>query len=350
MQNLQDIEEKIFFECKSILDSLSKINSKDELIQKQDLCYELSERIAFLKILEKNESAFVPERKPIDFFDNHNSDFRNVDENYVNDDIIEEEVIFNNELNEIDSPQDDFEAKIVEEKPHVEPIIEEKPVINEEEEIEELPLAEAYIEDIEKEETVETEVPLVENFTVEEVKPEDDSKIEKEAIEEENEEKHETVILEETKKVIAEEDFEEKLPSEKDDNWFEDKSEDAHDRKFKLANIKGLKNVHSLFDDEQLRSLEEPLVASNSHVATNYMEAEKSTREFRLDLNDKLTFTKMLFGGSQYELNETVTALNQFKNIEQAKEYLSDLYYEKSWDKVDEYAQRLWTLVENKFI
>lgn len=347
MQNLQDIEEKIFFECKSILDSLSKINSKDELLQKQDLCYELSERIAFLKILEKNESAFVQERKPIDFFDNHDSDFRNVDENYVNDDIIEEEVIFNNELNEIDSPQDDFEAKIVEEKPHIEPIIEEKPEIIEGENVEELPLAEAYIEDIVKEET---EVPLVENFAVEDVKTEDDSKIEEESIEGEIEEKHESVTPEEPKKVIVKEDFEEILPSEKDDNWFEDKSEDAHDRKFKLANIKGLKNVHSLFDDEQLRSLEEPLVASNSHVATNYMEAEKSTREFRLDLNDKLTFTKMLFGGSQYELNETVTALNQFKNIEQAKEYLSDLYYEKSWDKVDEYAQRLWTLVENKFI
>ena len=37
MQNLQDIQEKIFFEAKNILETLSKINSKDELLAKQDL-------------------------------------------------------------------------------------------------------------------------------------------------------------------------------------------------------------------------------------------------------------------------------------------------------------------------
>lgn len=344
MQNLQDIEEKIFFECKSILDSLSKINSRDELLQKQDLCYELSERIAFLKILEKNENAFVEERKPIDFFDNHDSAFRNVDENYVNEDIIEEEVIFNNELNEIGS-QEEFEIPILNEKESVEPKIEEeKPIIADEIKVDELPLAEESIENIHEEHKEEEIQPIVEHEIMKEEKTEVENKIDEESA-------IETPVYETPKEIVAEkEDSDEKLPSENDDNWFEDENEDAHDRKFKLANIKGLKNVHSLFDDEQLKSLEEPLQSSSQHVATNFMEAEKATREFRLDLNDKLTFTKMLFGGSQYELNETVTTLNQFKNLEQAKEYLSDLYYEKSWDKADEYAQRLWGLVENKFM
>ena len=53
MQNLQDIQEKIFFESKNILDTLSKINSKDELLSKQDLFSEVADRIAFLRILEK---------------------------------------------------------------------------------------------------------------------------------------------------------------------------------------------------------------------------------------------------------------------------------------------------------
>jgi hypothetical protein len=30
--------------------------------------------------------------------------------------------------------------------------------------------------------------------------------------------------------------------------------------------------------------------------------------------------------------------------------YLSEVYYDKGWEKVDEYAQRLWSLVENKFL
>lgn len=80
------------------------------------------------------------------------------------------------------------------------------------------------------------------------------------------------------------------------------------------------------------------------------MEADKVKPEFRLDLNDRIAFSKMLFNGSQSDLNETVAHLNGFRNLEEAKEYLSDLYYERKWSKVDEYAQRLWILVENKFL
>ena len=58
MQTLQDIHDKIFLETKSILETLSKINSKDELLAKQDLFGELTDRIGFLRILEKNEDAF----------------------------------------------------------------------------------------------------------------------------------------------------------------------------------------------------------------------------------------------------------------------------------------------------
>jgi hypothetical protein len=87
-----------------------------------------------------------------------------------------------------------------------------------------------------------------------------------------------------------------------------------------------------------------------SNIPTNFMEAEKQKPEFKLDLNDRIAFSKMLFEGSQAELNEVVAHLNQFQTLEEAKEYLSDLYYERKWNKVDEYAQRLWILVENKFL
>ena len=71
--------------------------------------------------------------------------------------------------------------------------------------------------------------------------------------------------------------------------------------------------------------------------------------DFKLDINDRLAFSKMLFDNSQSELNEVVKKLNSFKTLDEAKAYLSDVYYEKNWEKVDEYAQRLWSLVENKF-
>lgn len=131
-----------------------------------------------------------------------------------------------------------------------------------------------------------------------------------------------------------------------------------------MANIRGLKAVQTLFDDDHLETPENLEERPNeiqkedtgsllkTNISTEYMEKEKEKAkpEFKLDLNDRIAFSKMLFGGSQSEMNVVVADLNRFKNLEEAKEYLSDLYYDRKWDKVDEYAQRLWVLVENKFL
>jgi hypothetical protein len=144
------------------------------------------------------------------------------------------------------------------------------------------------------------------------------------------------------------------------DESFENLEEYHREKKIKLANIKGMKAVQSLFDDDHLELSKEektsPVVKEDSgsilksNIPTQFMEADKLKPEFKLDLNDRLAFTKMLFEGSQTDLNDTVYQLNKFRTLEEAKEYLSDLYYERKWNKVDEYAQRLWILVENKFL
>lgn len=145
------------------------------------------------------------------------------------------------------------------------------------------------------------------------------------------------------------------------DESFENLEAYQQEKKIKLSNIKGLKAVQSLFDDDPLeRDVQHekpaPEVKEDSgsilktNIPTQFMEADKVKPEFRLDLNDRIAFSKMLFNGSQLDLNETVAHLNGFRNLEEAKEYLSDLYYERKWSKVDEYAQRLWILVENKFL
>ncbi|MDH5034713.1 hypothetical protein [Chryseobacterium cucumeris] len=152
----------------------------------------------------------------------------------------------------------------------------------------------------------------------------------------------------------------EKTDKHRSDESFENLEEYHREKKIKLANIKGMKAVQSLFDDDHLELHKEektsPVVKEDqgsilkSNIPTNFMEADKLKPEFKLDLNDRLAFTKMLFEGSQADLNDTVYQLNQFRTLEEAKEYLSDLYYDRKWNKVDEYAQRLWILVENKFL
>lgn len=148
----------------------------------------------------------------------------------------------------------------------------------------------------------------------------------------------------------------------KSDESFENIEAYRQEKKIKLANIRALKNIQTLFDDDPLEreNLHEkvkiPVVKEDTgsliktNIPTDFMEAEKQRPEFRLDLNDRLAFTKVLFGGSQSDLNNAISDLNRCRNLEEAKEYLSDLYYDKKWDKVDEYAQRLWLLVENKFM
>lgn len=313
-----------------------------------------------------DEERILSEAKPDDEDD--------ISEEMFDQNVTEEEAIFNNQLNEIDA----YENKSEEDK--IDFVDEEKyRIINESSEITET-IPSIFDTEIYEEEAILIEEDedqfLVSNGSIEQ------GEMITETSNVENiltEIKHEDPILEtkeEVKETLAEEenrrgkivDFETPSAVEKEkpasDESFENLEKYHQDKKIRLANIRGLKAVQTLFDDDHLETpenLEEKpkqiqkedtgsLLKTN--VSTEYMEKEKekSKPEFKLDLNDRIAFSKMLFGGSQSELNEVVADLNSFKNLEEAKEYLSDLYYDKKWDKVDEYAQRLWILVENKFL
>lgn len=150
----------------------------------------------------------------------------------------------------------------------------------------------------------------------------------------------ESVDIQENESSIKEKLNEEIQPSEENEEL---KTTDGGsvDKKIKVPSIRGIKKTGSLFDDEVFEAEQIEPVPSRT---------PKLTKEFKLDLNDRIAFTNYLFDGSQTELNETVRILNSFDKLDDAMHYLSDVYYERNWKKVDDYAQRLWTLVENKFI
>lgn len=350
MQNLEDLKEKIFFEAKNILDNLAKISSLEELLMRKDLIEELNERISFLKILEKNEDLLVFASPSED------SDIQNLNEvsGILNPDletheILEEEVLFTNELNEeIHKTEDEKEifqfAKS--DEIHID-----------------------FAEDIERVEQTESNVaqsPENNTENTAEESEEDYQKLiaEKERAFQELEERRRKIVDFQKPEVKHNPEI-----SEDEKPEYLKHSEAAEQaKKFKIPHIKGLKTVQSLFDDDPLEKFQEENYADETtalpaseqqpaetgslmknNMPTDFMEAEKQKQGFRLDLNDKIAFSKMLFNGSQTELNEAVKKLNEFKNLEDAKEFLSDLYYEKNWKNSDEYAQRLWSLVENKF-
>lgn len=337
MQNLQDLQDKILFETKNILNSLTQIDTKEELLSKQDLFIEITDRIAFLRILENNKDFFIVEENAI--IGNDSFNFNRTEDISLNQEDIEEEVQFTNEINNIEEEETTEEISVFSEN-----LVEDNPPANDYEEIDEI---NSFLNDIEVEEK---EIPLV----VEQEEPNYQERVlqkEKEFLE--SEERRRTIVE------FNKEDLPQSIVTEP----FEDENQDNSltERKFKLANIKGLKAVQNLFDEDPLENIqqenfqmiEKPHDAGSilkTNISTDFMEAEKKKPEFKLDLNDKVAFTKLLFKGNDEELKLTIDKLNSFDNLEDAKQYLSEIYYDKDWQKVDEYAQRLWNLVENKFL
>lgn len=337
MQNLQDLQDKILFETKNILNSLTQIDTKEELLSKQDLFIEITDRIAFLRILENNKDFFIVEENAI--IGNDSFNFNRTEDISLNQEDIEEEVQFTNEINNIEEEETIEEISVVSES-----LVEDNPPANDYEEIDEI---NSFLNDNEIEEK---EIPLV----VEQEEPNYQERVlqkEKEFLE--SEERRRTIVE------FNKEDLPQSIVTEP----FEDENQDNSltERKFKLANIKGLKAVQNLFDEDPLENIqqenfqmiEKPHDAGSilkTNISTDFMEAEKKKPEFKLDLNDKVAFTKLLFKGNDEELKLTIDKLNSFDNLEDAKQYLSEIYYDKDWQKVDEYAQRLWNLVENKFL
>ncbi|MDO4224945.1 MAG: hypothetical protein Q4C75_03525 [Bergeyella zoohelcum] len=248
--DIQNLEQKLFGECKSLINSLLESNDVQNLLEKELLVSQLKDRMEFLKYL-KNIT-----------FETEND--TQSEQNIPSFEILEEEISEKEEII-FDEKTELLSFEVLEEE------------------------AEELLPEIEIEE-----------------------------------EPSEPISFE-----VLEEEAEETLPEVK---------EEKQDKKMKMPSIKGLHNTAetlSLFD------VIEDEVPQNT---------TKQKPEFRLDLNDRIAFTKILFSGSQVQLNETVKALNDCKTLDEAQEYLSEVYYERNWEKVDEYAQRLWTLVENKFL
>ena len=108
MQSLQDLQDKLFFECKSILENVSKINTPEELLVKHDILIELTDRINFMKYLDKNKEVFASiaveePQSSISEISVTEADH----EEFIDNDGVEEEVLFTNELNDFD--ENEFE-------------------------------------------------------------------------------------------------------------------------------------------------------------------------------------------------------------------------------------------------
>jgi hypothetical protein len=328
---------------------------------------------------DSNGSAlsFVDEERILADSEPENDD--DIHEEIFNEKTTEEEVVFNNQLNEIDEfenevsddqgnlrnfdeeekIQNNFESEVKNNNQNAEkaesiPSIFDIEILEDDEEILVEEIEEQFVNSNAAMEQGEmaTESSNIDNILHE---------IKNEPVVQEKQEQSILAEINDRRKIVEIDKPQIEKEIQPSDQSFENLDEYNHDKKIKLANIKGMKAVQSLFDDDHLdREMpkektvpvekEDTGSLLKTNIPTEFMEAEKGKPDFKLDLNDRIAFSKILFGGSQSEMNQIMNNLNSFRNLEDAKEYLSDLYYQKKWNKVDEYAQRLWILVENKFL
>lgn len=312
MQTIQNLKETLFSDCKAILQKCSETENAEALIEQESNLFKLLEKVSLLKNLDS-----------------------------IN------EIISNELLVDIDKSN----AEKTETENHIQHLKEEywKTLEEKENQITELTSelklsADSQNSTLNKEndlEEVYSKLPIEDFFVSQENTSEDPRE-------------HQETEKEENRRNIIEFNKKEKIIAERADVFEDFKAETAIEKKFRLGKIKGLNMVKSLFDDdlsdlnENVAEKKTPLQSSN--MSADFMEAEKPKQDFRIDLNDKMAFTKLLFKDDEEDLKATISKLNSYKTLDEAKEYLSELYYENGWQKVDDYAQRLWVLVENKFI
>ncbi len=409
MNGLQEIQDELFLDIQNIIEELNDISSIDDLLQKEKLIRELSEKTNFLKLSEAfglnqilNKPQVLPvvsvveEQEIVEVTEEDNveepSQVENVENESTEDDLHDDDLdLIDNqilaeahqeELVEIENVEDFDKTEEIENVDHDDEVENDHLDLSDNEMLKDDD-TEHDVEVLAKDEenlveekeaflnnestfsfamdsVAESKVEVVEEPSlVSEISVSEDANEVKENLTETTS-KSEELVSESSAKIEDTKDENTDIEEEKESLFDTEKSnvdDNQNSKKIKLSNIKGIHKT--LFDDDPLERVQaseptsEPKEIGSlgkSNMPTDYMEAPKPKPEFRLDLNDKIAFTQHLFKNSQVELNQVVHKLNEFDNIDDAKEFLSDLYYHRNWEKADSYAQRLWTLVENRFL
>ncbi|WP_035589693.1 hypothetical protein [Elizabethkingia anophelis] len=382
MQNSHDIQDRILEDVKKIASDIASVESTAGLITNYQKVQELYEKVAFLKMLEvesidihqrkneleamieanpahdKSEEALEKEREvEAEFEEDLSKDEASAEiaeiadeeiptekvnavvpktENIIENDYSEEEEY----VNTLEKDQHESPEEIVAEDEQTEPVAETEEISEESKEDASITETEPVITEEETAAAAEEE---------EEEGRGNETETTKEAIS--TEEEH----AEEEKEVAKEPEYQIKELFVREEEGSAQMDEEAA-HKVKLASIKGLKpisreEITNITENNEVPEKENQYVNTEENTAFTPTNANTSvqTGQFRLDLNDRMAFLKKLFNNDEVEMKYVLERLNEARTLDDAKEYLSDLYYDRDWKPVDEYAQRLWSLVESRF-
>lgn len=136
---------------------------------------------------------------------------------------------------------------------------------------------------------------------------------------------------EQENKKLLEEFVQEKNPMEQNQTDSIEQTQDSHENQhppkhhFKLASIKSSKNLEKEKEEQ----------------ADGYS-------FFKMDERNKQEFLEFLFDNNQQAMDNIIKAIYQAQDLQEAKIFLSDLYYKNNWSKSEEFAQALWRKIEKR--
>ncbi|KAF5274464.1 hypothetical protein FQR65_LT17001 [Abscondita terminalis] len=344
MQNSHDIQDRILEDVKKIASDIASVESMAGLITNYQKVQELYEKVAFLKMLEvesidihqrKNELEAMIEANPthdkseeaLKRKKNTNKKRQNAvipkTENIIENDYSEEEEY----VNTLEKDQHESPEEIVAEEEQTEPVAETEEISEESKE-------DASITETEPVITEEETVAAAEEEEEEEEGRGNETETTEEAIS--TEEEH----ADEEKEVAKEPEYQIKELFVREEEGSAQMDEEAA-HKVKLASIKGLKpiskrEITNITENNEVPEKANQYVNTEENTAFTPTNANTSvqTGQFRLDLNDRMAFLKKLFNNDEVEMKYVLERLNEARTLDDAKEYLSDLYYDRDWKPI----------------
>lgn len=226
-------------------------------------------------------------------------------------------------IEEIEIPEIEATPELILEEEDQEEITElEEPVFEEEEDLE--TLEDEMEEEVEEEEI---EAPFIPAFELEK-----------------EEEEEEEMIEEAPKQEAVQISFEDLIGGDFSDDLFV-KVESAA---FETPKDEKVENVLETvaFDLDEIEIHEE--VEESKSVTLN----EKLAKGINIDLNDRIAFTKHLFGNDPEDYNRVLNQLITFNTFYETRDFIRDMVKPdyNNWEGKEEYEERFMEIIEKKFL
>lgn len=132
---------------------------------------------------------------------------------------------------------------------------------------------------------------------------------------------------------------------------FEDLGINYGDAQFvKLDSFEPITPAPPISEFKEVKTPAETAILESSKPKTVPLN-EKLAKGFHIDLNDRIAFTKNLFGNNTEDYSRVLNQLLTFDNYNEAQEFIETMVKPdyNNWEGKDDYAERFFEIVEKKF-